>query len=259
MEIYQTVLFLISLLFVLVILIIGWKKDIKQRKIEEKRLLEIEKIYDPDSGLSLTLEEIENQTFINHDNLDRIKSEKEIEKYYHGEEVEKEKIRNFLIKNSFKTSEVNDELFCELISFNFFKQYIHKSIRYKYEKNNLFITFPQIGKLLLLESGIDNYHYDDILMVTKKLDFDGGHQVLLPFSNIENRANKNQFHLILNNFGVYEIIKSKNDLKTIRILKIIDTLKGYYYAEIKNNLFIIICHDINIKDAKKFLSVVKTC
>ena len=74
-------------------------KEEREAEAKLKENLADDTIYDPVTGVRMTLEEAEKGLFVAHDNQERIKSEEELQRHYIPEQVEFERIRNFILES----------------------------------------------------------------------------------------------------------------------------------------------------------------
>ena len=153
-----TKLFIILLFSTLFILMVySLLKRSKEEKEEERKMKERladETIYDPISGLKLTLEEAESGLFIDPDNPGRIKSEEELQNYFTEENIEFERIKAFIIKNNLLTLEEDKEerLIENIISkADIFQSYEGFSVGYTVQLfDNVFISLALVDYSLQL-------------------------------------------------------------------------------------------------------------
>ena len=111
------------MIIILVLLLIVWvfvsfkpTQQEKQASAELEERLKDERIYDSVTGRYLTLEEAENEIIHVDEHIDRIKSDEEIEKNYHGDQREVEYIVRHMIQSGITDTE--DERIYELIGYS---------------------------------------------------------------------------------------------------------------------------------------------
>lgn len=103
---------IICITIMAVIIFVFFNRQIREEKAarrEQEKRLEDESIYDPSTGAKMDLEQAENDLFINHDFVLRVKSDQEIEENYLGDEREIEYIKRHFAKAGIHESE-NEEL-----------------------------------------------------------------------------------------------------------------------------------------------------
>ncbi|WP_225000405.1 hypothetical protein [Cesiribacter sp. SM1] len=155
-------IFFYSLCLLAVFFIIRYPFINKKEKEEEDKIkerLKDEAIYDPVTGARMSLEEAESGLYIANDNLERIKPDDELEKYYNVQEVEYEKIKNYIIKEGMEP--VEEEVANHLI-----ERVISKStVIDKYDEITISYTFrPALDfyvSLALVEYTITTGKYID--------------------------------------------------------------------------------------------------
>lgn len=140
---------ILSIFLVISALLVFWvfytpKKERELRRAYRKQLeqsLDDEFIYDPATGVRITLDQAESGHWIDHDNHDRIKSEEEIEKLFSDEEKLFERVLNRLKESADFTYQLHEESLSHYLlnsailkkysGWTYYSSFIHKSREFR--------------------------------------------------------------------------------------------------------------------------------
>lgn len=185
--------------FIVAYLLYSLRKDKKEQQTDRKlqESLEDETIYDPETGVKLTLEEAESGRWLAHDNAGRVKSDDELEKYYEGTDLVIERIINNLKEAGYKKAVMSEADDKELEGLAMFTKYDDWHFSDPYSCNNMLVLFPQVTMHPVTRH--DPGFRQVQLLVRVKTDNEDGHYYL---------REKTAFEDLLDQF------KSDDDLKT---------------------------------------------
>lgn len=208
-----------------------------ERKIKES--LADEFIYDPETGAKLTLEEAESGNWITHDNLNRIKSEEELEKYYSGREKEAEEIINFIKSNGYTFTKLTDSQieFLEKSKILSKYDYWEYSNSFTFSNEKYVIFFP--GVSYYKERQQLGYNESQIMFWINDLNLNG-HVYLRDKTSFEAIADtiRNDDEIKLTNFETFIFKKSNNMIALIKTLQLFEDEKELEIEVIEDNLLI---------------------
>lgn len=243
MGLEEIVFFGLLALVLIKLISIGFKKS--NEELEEERILNEsladEFIYDPISGKKLTLEQAESGNWDGDFNLNRIKSEEEIEKFYFGQEKETEKIINKLkvIGYEFKRPTSLQVSFLEKSAI--LKKYDDwtYSKSFSRDEGKSFIIFPNVSLITNNGRHLTNFNEEQMLFWIQKNTI-SGHSFFR-----KKTVAKAVVDLIINeadiNLKNYECItfkKSNNITSLIAILNLFDKEFGLEIETNDGNLLI---------------------
>ena len=195
----------------------------KVEKDEENAMrlrLEDPYIYEPETGVKLTLEEAESGNWIGHDNENRIRSAEEIEKYYSGYEKTLEDISNHIKATGESFQKLTEEDIKILDNIHLLSKYDSWSYShsFNYKIGNCRVIFPQV----VYEGNLHNPSFSGVqFLFWLKVNDVSGHYFLRN-KNLHEKA----FDLInlddafrIRGFEVFTIKECKNVIPIIHLLK----------------------------------------
>lgn len=217
-------------------------KEYQKEKIEKaeiRKRLESPLIYDPETGMEITLEQAEKGTFIDHDNHNRIRTKKELDQYFDATERVVEEIANYLKVNNYSVFTLDEEHYSILDTISITKKYDTFDCQrcYKNLESNFLVLFPKVYiESTRQQIGINGFQ---ILYWVKTTNFDG-HYYLRPKTNLESVLDKirQDDPFIIENFEIYPIKEEINILPLIHLLKKFEGLEEIE-IELKENDFFI--------------------
>ena len=201
-----------------------------------KESLQDEFIYDPETGAKLTLEQAESGHWISHNNLNRVKSKEEIEKFYFGTEKDAEILINHIRVNGYEYKELTEFQIEILEKIKIFEKYDDWSYSnsFSFDNGKNFIFFPAV------EYKTENYFNESQIMFWIQNDKLNGHYYLREKNDFESITDliRNDDEIKIDGYECYTYKKSNNILNVIRILKILKNEKELEIEIKEENLFI---------------------
>lgn len=229
-----------------------YEKNIKLR-------LNDDKIYDPETGVKMTLEQAQKGTWIKNDNFSRIRTEEEIDTYFDGVEKEIEKIANNLKSRNFKHTKISNKYIKVLEKTHMLSKYDDWTYYNAFNLNDDDkVLFPEVqyhyrGKGTSSFTGIQ-------IMFWLKIEDIGGHYFLREKETHEKILDlfRRDDDFKFGNFEVFTIIKSTNIKKIISTLSPFEKLKNIEIEIRNNDLFIKTTNQPNISEFNKLLNFIET-
>jgi hypothetical protein len=223
---------------------------------KQKKRLSNDLLYDPASGTRFSLEEANEKGITVLDNLNRIKTDDELEEFYSGNGLEIEIISNYLKRTNYYSLKFSNKQIKILENIITFKNYSDWSYSkaFSFEKDSYFIFFPnvQIGK--------EEKSYDDNqTMFWLNIDNQKGNYFLREKAIIEEIFDffRKDDDLNLKKYECFTFEKSPNILLLNRILKHFEGLKNLEIEIYKGNLFIKTLKLTTFEDFKKLEFIIK--
>lgn len=227
----------------------------KEYFIKLKQSLKEEFIYDPETGAKLTLEEAESGYWISHNNLNRVKSKEEIEKFYFGREKDAEILINHIKAAGYEYNKLKNSQIDFLETIKIFEKYDNwsysNSFSFDNEKN--FVFFPAV------EYKTENYFNESQIMFWFKNDKLNGHFYLREKTNFESITDliRNNDEIKLENYECFTYKKSKNIIDIIRILEAFKNEKELEIEIKDENLFVKTLKFPNMQDFLRVEKIIK--
>lgn len=234
-------------IFIVLIVIVSISKVFeksKEEKEEERVLNESladEFIYEPVSGKKITLEQAESGNWDGEFNLNRIKSEDEIEKYYFGQEKETEKIINTLKSKGYQFKKPTSSQVSYLEKSAILKKYDDwtYSKSFSIDDGKLFVIFPNIS--LKTNSGrhISNFNEEQMLFWIQ-MNTISGHSFFRKKTVAKAVVDLiiNEEDINLKNYECFTFKKSNNRNGLLSILNLFDNELGLEIETNEGNLLI---------------------
>ncbi|MFN3755179.1 hypothetical protein [Flavobacterium sp.] len=233
-------------------------RDYKVYQENLKSRLNDDMIYDPETGVKMTLEQAEKGAWIENDNLSRIKSKEEIEKYFDGSERVIEDIANILKTEEFKSIKLSNKQVEVLELTQILSKYDDWSYSSAFKINeNDIIIFPEVhihsrGKGTISFTG-------NQIMFWLKIHNTFGHYFLREKETHEKIFDffRNDDDFKLSNFEVFSIVQSKNILSVLTILERFSHLKNIEIELQNDNLFIKTTNEPSILEFNSLFDLIK--
>lgn len=251
-------LYLIAGAFILVIyLFIKMFEDYKLEKSENEQInkrLNDEFIYEPETGVKLTLEQAESGHWISHNNVNRIKSEEEIKNNFFNEtEIEYEYLKRYLFMNNFVRFEMIDEDFEILSKTSILKKYDDWKFFESFSNNKILVSILTVyyEAKHRQQSG---FNQRQIILKYNDLKL-SGHYYFRSKTISEVFTDKyirNDDDIKLENFECFTLIKSSNVLYLNNLIKKIDF---DYNIEIEILDGTLILKNINFSTTEEFIKL----
>jgi len=246
----------------LVFILIRIFKDYQKEKIENaeiKKRLESPLLYDPVTGTELTLEQAEKGTFIDHDNYNRTRTQKELDQYFDAPDRVIEEIANYLKINDYSKCSLDDEQSPILDTISITGKYNTFDCQRCYEnlKSNFLVLFPRV----YIEStrqrvGINGFQ---IMFWVSTTNLDG-HYYMRPKTKTEGILDKirNDDPFDIEDFEIFPIKETENILPLIRLLKRFEGLEDIEIEVKENNIFVKTLDEPTLEKFLKLEYIIKT-
>ena len=209
--------------------------DEKKNEERVKRSLEDERIYDPETGKYLTLEQAESDECFLEENSNRLISKREIDAHFHEDEVRVVNCFNWINKKSHQEYTFNDtelEVLETIKILNTYESWSYTECSIISDK--AFLFFPSV------EYSLDNPNLETQIMIWHKLKGMHGHHIFKPESIVDKVLDviKNDDTLELKGFEPNTFTLSPSPMLTIIALQKLEGLKNVNIEVLDNNLFI---------------------
>lgn len=216
------IIFLVLLTVVMIFFLRTSKEEKKDHLLQQKRL-EDESIYDPETGVKITLDQIEEGVSLKGNISRRIKSDEEIENNYTEDDKEIEYIKRDFIK--LNCPEVDTDGFSELINQSYiFKQFKSANFSTLWKLNaEVLIGIVYISNTYFVGKGYQTFYEYQLAAVIQKIS--GQHDLDLQdydkdiISNIiilkhQKKATYKSFRDLMDTLNkrlrIYDVIKMPN-------------------------------------------------
>lgn len=235
MGLEEIVFFGLLALVLIKLIFIGFEKS--KEELEEERILNEsladEFIYDPVSGKKITLEQAESGNWEGDFNLNRIKSEEEIEKFYFGQEKETEKIINTIKTKGYEFKRPTSSQVSFLEKSAIFKKYDDWTYSKSFSKDGgkSFIIFPNVSLITNNGRHLSNFNEEQMLFWIQKNTI-SGHSFFRKKTVAKAVVN------LLKNYECITFKKSNNISSLITILNLFDKELGLEIETNEGNLLI---------------------
>jgi hypothetical protein len=259
---FGEIIFYIFISLIVISQIIKFFEDSDEDK-EYKRLLnerlKDEYIYDPETGTKITLEEAESGHWINHNNLNRVKSQEEINKFFVGREKEAEELINHIKLKKYKFTKLTNSQLTFLDKTKIFEKYNDWSYSnsFSFDNGKNFIFLPAV-KINSLHRYQDDYHESQI-MFWIKIEKLSGHYYFREKTNFESFTDliRNDDEIKLDDYECFSFKHSNNKINLIKLLKLIEIEKELEIEIIEENLLIKTLKFPNMEDFLRIENVIK--
>jgi len=262
MKFGEIVFYIVILLIVLFFLHSWFFRTTEEEKEYERIRKESQKddfIYNPETGTKITLEDAESGHWITHDNLNRIKGEKEIERNYSGKEKQIEKLVNHVKVSGYVFRRLKDSELSFLEKTTILGKYDDWSYSgsFSNDSDKICVFFPTV----LLKSHDEcqsNYIEPQILFWLKKEEL-SGHFYLREKSIFDSFVNlfKND-EIKLDDYKVYVFKKSENMISLIRSLNVLSMEKELEIEIVEGNLLVKTLRSPSMEDFVRIERIIKT-
>lgn len=229
-------------------------KKTPEELAEEKRLRESladETIYDPETGVKLTLEQAESGHWITNDNPTRIKSEEELDNHYFGNEKIAEKFLNSLKARGFQTEMFNEseiDFLCQTKILSKYDNWSYSNLL-SYNEGRDFVFLPAVH---YDGNRHQNAYHESQLMFWIFDDKLSGHLFAKEKTAFESftDAIRNDDPIRLENYEtfLFEKLSLSTTIYLTKILQAFDNEKGLEIEMLDNNLFIKTTRYVNEAD-----------
>lgn len=226
------------------VLLIGLSvfRKTKEEKEHEKRIAESladELIYDPETGMRITLDQAESGYSVAHINPNRLKSKAEIDKYYLGEDKAIEELNNDLIRKGYTAISLSDEQTDFLEKSHILSKYDDwfYSDAFTFNQGESFIFFPHVTYF----GSEQHMGYDETqIMFWIEHSKLSGHVYLRDKTSIEAWIDliSNDDEIKLNNYETFVHQRPTNIIQVLKVLKLFENETGLEIEINGNNLFI---------------------
>ena len=253
----EIVFYVVIILIVVAIIVKSFEQTNEQKEYDRvlKESLEDEFIYDPETGAKLTLEQAESGHWISHNNLNRVKSIEEIDKFYFGKEKDAEILVNHIKVNGYEYEKLKESQIAILEKIKIFEKYDDWSYSdsFSFDNGKNFIFFPAV------EYKTENNFNESQIMFWIKNDKLNGHFYLREKTTFESLTDliRNDDEIKFDNYECYTYKKSNSILNVIRILKTFQNEKELEIEINEGNLFVKTSKFPNMKDFLRVEKIIK--
>lgn len=217
------------------------------RKLKES--LKDEYIFDPETGMKITLEEAESGHWLAHDNEYRTFPEEDFDKLLTEDERIAEVATNYLKESKYYSRiELTDQQFKIIENTKILNRYDDWSYSNPFKFNGGFVILP--APELHGTTYYDEDYKESHLMFWKKIKNSNGHYYLREKSVVEKIFDKfrKDDDLTLKNYECFTFKKSLDILKINRLLENFENEKGVEIEIHNDNLFIKTLRLVNKED-----------
>lgn len=256
------IVFYISISLIVIVQVCKFFKQSDEDKEYDRKLkesLKDEFIYDPETGTKLTLEQAESGHWIPHNNLNRVKSKEEIEKFYVGREKDAEELINHLKVSGYEYNKLTNFQIEILEHTKIFEKYDDWSYSnsFSFDNGKNFIFFPAVE--YNAQNNYQNNFKESQIMFWIKNEKLTGHFYLREKTNFERISDllRNDDEIKLNDYESFTYKKSNNILNIIRALKLFEKEKELEIEIKGDNLLVKTLKFPNMEDFLRIEKIIK--
>ena len=253
----EIVFYIVIILIVVVLIGKIFKQSDEEKEYDRalKESLNDEFIYDPETGTKLTLEQAESGNWISHNNLNRVKSKEEIERFYFGREKDAEILINHIKVSGYEYKKLTESQIEVLEKIKIFEKYDDWSYSnsFSFDNGKNFVFFPAV------EYKTESIFNESKIMFWIKNDNLTGHFYLREKTNFESITDliRNDDEIKLDDYECFTYKKSNNILNVIRVLELFENEKELEIEINEGNLFVKTLKFPNIEDFLRVEKIIK--
>lgn len=247
-----------AIVFFIVIFLTRKTKAEKEHEQRLKESLADELIYDPETGVSITLEEAESSIWLAHNNLNRIKSKEEIDKYYFGQDKSLEEFVNNIKSAGYISILLSDAQIDFLNQSYILSKYDNWSCddSFTLVNNEHIILLPEV----VYEGNKQQNSYSE-----SQIMFWVQHTGLTGHIYLRNKTNVEAFtdmissddEIKLNNYESFVFKRTTNEISLMKMLKLFEDETGLEIEINDGNLLIKTLKLANLTDFERIKNIIK--